>query len=310
MRSERFTGLTGVALPLQLAGMGVIGTPALARAVALAGGLGMISGAGLGIAEIDSAFDELSDVDGVVGVNFLVPFLDLSVLARAAARAPVCELFYGWPDRAIIEQIHAGGALAAWQVGSIEEASAAQEAGCDFVVVQGIEGGGHIRGAEALATLIFQARATLSVPIVAAGGIGNVSAVEAALDAGADAVRIGTRFVAAEESIAHPAYVDALVGSRPEDTVLTTTFTLGWPDAPHRVLRSCVQAAEQSDAESVGELSVGPDRFPVARLSTMPPTSSVTGHIEAMALYAGESVGSVSGRQGAADIVRELTAGL
>ena len=65
----------------------------------------------------------------------------------------------------------------------------------------------------------------------------------AALRAGADAVRIGTRLVATTEADVHPAYADALVDASNDDTILTETFAMGWPKAPHRVLRSCVEAS-------------------------------------------------------------------
>ncbi|MGZ4189564.1 MAG: NAD(P)H-dependent flavin oxidoreductase [Actinomycetota bacterium] len=303
---DRFTSLTDVAVPLQLAGMGVVGGAELAAAVARAGGLGMISGAGLSAEGIDAAYERLGEVGSRVGVNFIMPFLDRDVLARAAARAPLCEFFYDRPDAGIVDVVHDRGALASWQVGSLDEARAAQDAGCDFVVVQGVEAGGHVRGTTPLHRLLAGARAELSVPIVAGGGIGDARAAERALEAGADAVRVGTRFLAAHESDAHPDYVAALIAARAADTVLTTAFSVGWPDAPHRVLRSCVDAASGISDEVVAEISMGDNRFAISRFNTVPPTTSTTGRIDAMALYAGESVENVKGRQSAAEIVAEL----
>ncbi|MGZ4143275.1 MAG: NAD(P)H-dependent flavin oxidoreductase [Actinomycetota bacterium] len=303
---DRFTSLTDVAVPLQLAGMGVVGGAELAAAVARAGGLGMISGAGLSAEGIDAAYERLGEVGSRVGVNFIMPFLDRDVLDRAAARAPLCEFFYDRPDAGIVDVVHDRGALASWQVGSLDEARAAQDAGCDFVVVQGVEAGGHVRGTTPLHRLLAGARAELSVPIVAGGGIGDARAAERALEAGADAVRVGTRFLAAHESDAHPDYVVALIAARAADTVLTTAFSVGWPDAPHRVLRSCVDAASGISDEVVAEISMGDNRFAISRFNTVPPTTSTTGRIDAMALYAGESVENVKGRQSAAEIVAEL----
>ncbi|MGZ4209365.1 MAG: NAD(P)H-dependent flavin oxidoreductase [Actinomycetota bacterium] len=303
---DRFTSLTDVAVPLQLAGMGVVGGAELAAAVARAGGLGMISGAGLSAEGIDAAYERLGEVGSRVGVNFIMPFLDRDVLDRAAARASLCEFFYDRPDAGIVDVVHDRGALASWQVGSLDEARAAQDAGCDFVVVQGVEAGGHVRGTTPLHRLLAGARAELSVPIVAGGGIGDARAAERALEAGADAVRVGTRFLAAHESDAHPDYVAALIAARAADTVLTTAFSVGWPDAPHRVLRSCVDAASGISDEVVAEISMGENRFGISRFNTVPPTTSTTGRIDAMALYAGESVENVKGRQSAAEIVAEL----
>jgi NAD(P)H-dependent flavin oxidoreductase YrpB (nitropropane dioxygenase family) len=188
--------------------------------------------------------------------------------------------------------VHAGGARAAWQVGSADEARAAQDAGCDVVIAQGIEAGGHVRGTTGLLPLVEEARAAVDVPIVAAGGIGNGRAMAAALTAGADAVRVGTRFLAAHESTAHPDYVARLIDASADDTVLTTAYGEGWPDAPHRVLRSAVAAGEARGAAQ--------------SWNPMWPTVNDSGAVDAWALYAGQSVGAVRSRQPAADIVAEL----
>jgi NAD(P)H-dependent flavin oxidoreductase YrpB (nitropropane dioxygenase family) len=110
------------------------------------------------------------------------------------------------------------------------------------------------------------------------------------LAAGADGVRVGTRFVATEESDAHPDYIRRLIAARgPDDTVLTTHFDDGWPNAPHRVLRSALEAAR---ARGWHEVS--------------PPSRETRGVVDFMALYAGEGVGSVRAVQPASDVVKEL----
>jgi NAD(P)H-dependent flavin oxidoreductase YrpB (nitropropane dioxygenase family) len=104
--------------------------------------------------------------------------------------------------------------------------------------------------------------------------------------------------------------VDALIAAGPDDTVLTTTFSVMWPDAPHRVLRSCVEAAQAIDDEVLGEMEMpGGERVPVARLSPPCPGRHTSGRTDAMALYAGQSVGAVHKVQRAADVVRELAEG-
>src|SRR5437899_6918181 len=70
----------------------------------------------------------------------------LKVLEVAASRAPVVEFFYEQPDAELVEIAHAGGALVSWQLGSAAEATAAERAGCDLIVAQGTEAGGHVRG--------------------------------------------------------------------------------------------------------------------------------------------------------------------
>jgi len=311
MLTTRFTRLVGCSVPVQQAGMGGVATPELAAAVATAGGLGMIGAVRLPPAFLAAALDHLGQLTrGVFGVNFLMPFLDPACVAIAAAKVRVVEFFYGEPSAALVREVHAGGALAAWQVGSCDEAKAAVAAGCDFVVAQGTEAGGHVRGRLALLPLLDQVLDAVSVPVVAAGGIGTARGMAAMLAAGADAVRVGTRFVAAAESAAHPLYKQALVAARAEDTVLTEAFSVMWPGAPHRVLRSAVAAAESLPADALaGETQVAGARLPLPRFAVPTPTHFATGHIEAMALYAGESVGAVRVVQPAADILRELTEG-
>jgi NAD(P)H-dependent flavin oxidoreductase YrpB (nitropropane dioxygenase family) len=286
----RFTDLLGCRHPLQQAGMGGVASTDLAFAVCAAGGLGMLTGT-VGAPVLASQLDRLPS-SGAVGVNFLVPFLDRDAVEAAAARSPYVEFFWGRPDADLVRTVHRGGALASWQVGAIEEATAARDAGCDLIVVQGVEAGGHVRGTVGLLPLIDAVRAVVELPLVAAGGIGTGRAMAAALAAGADAVRVGTRFVAAEESAAHPVYVDALIASTSEDTVLTTAFGDGWPHAPHRVLKSCIDAGN----------ALGPAQT----WDPLWPTRDFVGTPEAGALYAGQSVGAVHRAQPAADIVLEL----
>jgi NAD(P)H-dependent flavin oxidoreductase YrpB (nitropropane dioxygenase family) len=131
----------------------------------------------------------------------------------------------------------------------------------------------------------------------------------AALAAGAAAVRVGTRFVAARESSAHPKYVECLIGARAEDTVLTEAYSVMWPDAPHRVLKSCIDVANSLEDDVVGETAVGDVTVPMPRFAAPAPNRETTGNIEAMALYAGQSVDAVRSIQPAAEIVSELSEG-
>jgi nitronate monooxygenase len=308
--ATRFTKLVGCRVPLQQAGMGGIATPPLVLAVADAGGLGMLGAAMVPPHVLAVALEDLAKrTDGAFGVSFLMPFLDRDAVAVAATRSRVVEFFYAEPDPTLVETVHAGGALACWQVGSVEEAVAAARAGCDIVVAQGAEAGGHVRGRVGLLPLLSAVLDAVDVPVVAAGGIGTARSMAAALAAGADAVRVGTRFVAAAESDTHPDYVAALVGAGAEDTVLTERFSVMWPGAPHRVLRSAVAAAEACSDEVVGEMEMLGVRQPLPLFAVPCPTRSTTGRIAAMALYAGESVGAVHRIARAADIVHELAGG-
>jgi nitronate monooxygenase len=288
--TTRITEMFGCRHPLQQAGMGGMATPDLALAVAAAGGLGMLSGT-IGHAALSAQLDVVPG-GAAIGVNFLVPFLDRAALGESAARSPLVEFFWATPDAELVAMAHQGGARVGWQVGSAEEARAARDVGCDVIIAQGVEAGGHVRGVTGLLPLLDEVRNFIDLPVIAAGGIGTGRGMAAALSAGADAVRVGTRFIAARESMAHPAYVDALIKASAADTVLTTAFGDGWPDAPHRVLKSSVEAGQKLGAAQ----SWSPEW----------PTSTYAGAAEARALYAGQSVGSVRAYQSAAEIVAEL----
>lgn len=309
MITTRFTTLVGCDVPLQLAPMGPLSTPALAHAVIQGGGHAMIGLANSPLPVASALLDDL-EVRGLrqFGINFLIPFVDPECLAMVASRAPVVDFYLGQPDAGLVDVVHRGGALAGWQVTSSDEAKAAEAAGCDFIIVHGIEAGGRIPGGVSLFPLLALVLDEVNLPVVAAGGIATARGIAAALAAGADAVRMGTRFLATPESGAHPAYVEALLNATAEDTVYTEAFSALYPsDLPgSRVLRSSITAAEALADEPVGEMQVGAQRVPVPRFSAPPPMRETTGNIAAMALYAGESVGAVTDVTPATVIVRRL----
>lgn len=313
MLKTRFTELVGCSVPIQQAGLGVLATPRLAAAVTNAGGLGMVTVAGASPEEIARYLDDARKrTSGAIGANFIVAFLDPATAHEsvevAASRANVVDFFYGDPDASLVEVAHAGGALASWQVGSRDEAVAAQEAGCDFIIAQGIEAGGHVRGHIGLLPLLSEVLESVQVPVLAAGGIGTGRSMAAALAAGADGVRVGTRFVAAEEAEAHPDYVNALIAAEAKDSTYTDVFSVGWPDAPHRVLRSSIEAAQAFEGDIIGR-RYWPEEDEweeLHRFESKSANKHVIGAVEAMPLWAGESVGGVKKVQPAAEIVREL----
>jgi NAD(P)H-dependent flavin oxidoreductase YrpB (nitropropane dioxygenase family) len=252
MQATRYTELVGCEVPVQLAPMGSVSTLELAAAVTSAGGHAMLGLTGVSVAAV-TELCAAAEARGVrpYGVNFLVPFLDPAVLEYVAARVALVDFYLGPPDRALIEIVHAGGALAQWQVCSRSEAIAAEEAGCDAIVAHGVEAGGRNPGGIGLIPLLAEVLDAVRIPVLAAGGIATGRALAAVLAMGADGARVGTRFVAAAESDAHPRYVEALIAARPADTVYGRDFVYGW-DAPGRVLRSSVEAAEAFAGEVVG----------------------------------------------------------
>jgi nitronate monooxygenase len=245
---------------------------------------------------------------GVLAVNFLTADIDREALEAAAARVRIVDFFWADPDPALVQIAHVGGALACWQVGSLAEAQAAADAGCDVEAVQGIEAGGHIRGrSPLLLPLLEQVLARLDVPVLAAGGIGDGQAFAKVLDMGAAGARAGTRFVATAESRAHPDYKQAVAGAGPDSTEITDAF----PVCPlcatvprARVLRSCIHALRCLPADAAGETILGGQRITVPRGHGLPPGAAASGHVEAMAMYAGESAAAIPAIEPAAQVIR------
>jgi NAD(P)H-dependent flavin oxidoreductase YrpB (nitropropane dioxygenase family) len=309
-----FTELVGCVIPIKMAGMGVA-TPALAAGVAKAGALGTVSYSYLGGPKrAISTLDELVDNAGrgAIAVNFLMPALDMALLDIAAARARVVDLFWGDPDREIVERVHEGGALASWQVGSLDEARRAADCGVDVVVAQGTEAGGHVRGQTPLFELLVDVLEALEgeVPVLASGGIGTGRQIAAALGAGAAGVNVGTRLVATAESGAHSDYVQALVLAKSaEDSVSTTEFSIDCPLCPstHRVLRSALEAARAHGDEVVGTVTMRGQSQDLPLFAGVPPTPAVNGRVDAMALYAGRGVAYCAAGQTAAEVIQELS---
>lgn len=303
--STRFTELVGCDLPIQCAAMSGVVTAELVAAVSNAGGLGMLA-AGRRAADVLRSQIEATRAltDRPFGIGFIVEFLDRDVLAAAYDQLPIVELFWGWPDAELVDARRVVG----WQVGTADEAKAAVDAGCRYVVAQGIEAGGHVRGDIELDELVPAVRAAVDdgVAVVAAGAIGTAADARRAMALGADAVRVGSRFVATNESAAHDRYVELLIDSNNEDTELSEAFWVNWPDAPHRVLTSAVEASGDGP-DVVGQMP-GPDGTmrSVPRFFVSPPTRAFTGNIDAMALYAGMGIGAITARVPASQVVAEL----
>src|SRR6516164_6687997 len=169
--STAFTELVGCQVPIQLAGMPQVTVPRLAAAVVNAGGLGMVV---TPTDQIVQVLEQLAnETTGKFGINFLIPFLDLDAVEAASPLARVVDFHFGEPDAGLVDRVHQGGALAGWQVGSADEARAAADAGCDFLVAQGTEAGGHVRGELLLLVLLEGVLDAVEVPVLGSGGIAS-----------------------------------------------------------------------------------------------------------------------------------------
>jgi NAD(P)H-dependent flavin oxidoreductase YrpB (nitropropane dioxygenase family) len=311
----------GVPVPVVGAGMGggLSGAP-LTIAIGRAGGLGQIGFAPPSEMRAQMAAHREAADAGPLAVNLLLPFARRSHWETADA-ADLVVTFWGRPRRRT-ERV--------WvhQCGSVVEAEAAAAAGADAVIAQGVEAGGHVRGTTPALELTERVRAALGVdfPVWCAGGVAERRDVENALAAGAEAVVVGTRFLMAEESGAHPAYRQRL--AQAQDTILTELFGAGWP-APHRVVAndatrrwlagdprgpSWVRGLNRASAPVLRRTPMGlvdraarwqqPSRpllMPVAPTAAHP--SSL---VDSAPLYAGECVARIDDVRRSADIVAEL----
>jgi NAD(P)H-dependent flavin oxidoreductase YrpB (nitropropane dioxygenase family) len=196
------------------------------------------------------------------------------------------------------------------------------------VIAQGVEAGGHVRGTVPAGQLLAAIRGAVpdDYPVLSAGGIVDAADVKARLDAGAEAVVSGTRFLMTDESGAHPAYKARLVGER--ETILTELFGAGWP-APHRVVPNAATARwlrrdprgpgwlrmlHRATAPALARVPVPMQlRLAATQKPSRPmfgPAAAIVGSpaslIEAGPLYAGECIDRIADVRPAAELVREL----
>jgi nitronate monooxygenase len=312
MITTRITALLGIRHPVIQAGMGGVARAELAAAVSNAGGMGT-----LGMIRMPAPFIRAqigrarSLTDRPFGVN-LVPAVmpDTNIDAQLAVcleeGVPVVSLF--WCDAApYVRRCHAAGVKLMLQVGSVEDAKRAGDAGVDAVIAQGIEAGGHVRGTIALSALLPAVRDVLGgIPILASGGIASGAGLAATLALGADGVWVGTRFVASDEAEAHPEYKRRLVEADADQTTHTTLFAIGWPDAPHRVLRNPLTEGATPPDGPIATMRLGEHVIDVPAYATAPPTASTEGRTELMANYAGQGVGLIREVLPAATIVERI----
>jgi len=339
----------GIEVPILLAGMaGGPATPELAAAVSKAGGLGTLGAAYMTPEEIDQAIRQIrSMTDRPFAVNLFVPCPEpkavlteslqnlLNQIRREVGlkpvsgdlplhsetfheqfavlldhRVPVISSAFGILPEQQLKLAHEAGAKVVTMVTSIREAILAERSGCDFIVAQGYEAGGH-RGTFVLdgrpegigigtLALVPQISDRVRIPVVAAGGIMDGRGLVASLVLGAQGVQLGTRFLTAAESGAHPAYQAALSSaSKSEDapTVITRVFS----GRPARGIRNrFVEVMEASPAE--------PLPFPLQNDVTRDIRKAAANRSDAeyMSLWAGQNVPLIRTGETAAGIIQSI----
>ena len=219
--------LLGVEHPILLAGMGGVAYAEVCAAVSAAGGFGSLGMAGCSPRMIEAQMRRVCDLtDKPFGVDLLTAqpetlTASVDVIIAGGAKAFIAGL--GVPV-AIIERLKAAGVVVMSMAGSVRHAVKAAEAGCDVVIAQGTEAGGHT-GAVASLALWPQVVDAVDVPVIAAGGLFDGRGLVAALAMGCQGVWLGTRFIASTEAHAAAAYKDAIVAMHETDTVVSRAFT-------------------------------------------------------------------------------------
>jgi nitronate monooxygenase len=306
-------GLLGIDHPILCAPLAA--DPRLPAAVSNAGALGNM---GLWWADDAGALVRATAAltDRPFGGNFVLASDQHHRVEQAlSAGLRIVSFLWGDPE-SYVDVVHDAGALVLHTVGSAEEARRAVGCGVDVIVAQGWEAGGHVWGGVATLPLVpAVVDAVAPVPVIAAGGIGDARGVAAVLALGAQAAWLGTRFLLAEEMPVHDEYRRLLIGASESDAEwYANLYEVGWPDASHRALHNSTAerweaAGRPPPGSRPGEGEViahFPTGEPIVRYSPAPPLVGTTGEIEALSLWAGQSVGLARQTQPAAEIVAEL----
>ncbi len=305
----RLTEMLHIDHPVMLAGMGGVSYHRVVAAVSEAGGFGCLGASTMGPEQMVT---EIAATAALTDKPFGV---DLLTAAPQDMAAKVADMIEGGASvfvaglgvpRAVVDQCHEGGLLVVNMCGKVAHAVAAVEAGCDIVVAQGTEAGGHT-GQVATMALVPQVVDAVGdrVPVVAAGGIVDGRGLAAALSLGADGIWVGTRFIATPEAQAVPGYKDRILASAEDGTVITRAYT----GKTCRVLRT-------SYAEEFERSGGTPEPFPGQVIRSMTDGANHLGgdeHTEGVDpdrefMPAGQGIGAIDELVPAGELVRRFVA--
>jgi enoyl-[acyl-carrier protein] reductase II len=305
----RLTDMLGIEHPVMLAGMGGVSYHRLVAAVSEAGGFGCL---GAGAMTSEQMVDEIRKTKELTSKPFGVDLLTAlpaemlrNVELLIEEGAPVFVAALGVP-REVIDLCHRNNVLVVNMCGKVRHAVDAVEAGCDLVVAQGTEAGGHT-GLVATMPLVPQIVDAVGdrVPVVAAGGIFDGRGLAAALMLGADGVWVGTRFIATPEARSAPGYKDALLRTGEDGTIVSRAFS----GKPMRVVRNETTRHYEEHPE---ELRPFPEQLVVATTGGflhLPQGDDADGVDPARECYpAGQGVGAIHELVPAAELVRTFVA--
>lgn len=294
----KVTELLGIEYPVIQGGMAWVGTHELASAVSNAGGLGIIGAGGAPASWVlEQIRSAKSETDKPFGVNLMLMNPEADEIAKIIAqeKVKVVTTGAGSPGKYISMWKEAGVKVIP-VVASVALAKMMERGGADAVIAEGMESGGHIGSATTM-TLVPQVVDAVSIPVIAAGGIGDNRGFRAALALGAEAVQMGTRFVTAKESIVHADYKEKIFKAKDIDSVVTGTST----GHPIRVIRNKMTREyvkmEQNGAslEELEKLTLGALRKAV-----------VEGDVTYGSVMAGQIAGLVSKEETCAQIIADV----
>lgn len=292
--------LCGIRYPIFQGGMAHVSDARLAAAVTNAGGLGIISAMSRDGAYVREQLRLARTLtDGSVGVNVMLmsPFVGEVAAVIAEEKAEVVTTGAGDPS-AYVNLWKTAGCRVIPVVPSAALAKRMERAGADAVIAEGGESGGHI-GELATMPLVPQVADAVSIPVLAAGGIGDGRGVAAAFMLGASGVQLGTRFLAAEECGIHPHYKELVLKASDTSTIVTGR-RLGHPVRSLKTPYSRNYAKlEYTDisAEELEALGVGSLR-----------KAAADGDEKEGCYIAGQIAGMVNRVQTAAEIIEEIMA--
>jgi enoyl-[acyl-carrier protein] reductase II len=289
----------------------------LVSAISNAGGFGVIA---CGAMEPERLSEEIAATkaltDKPFGVNLITmhPRLMELIAVCTEHRVGHVVLAGGLPTGAAIDAIKSGGAKLMCFAPALALAKKLVRSGCDALVIEGAEAGGHVGpvSTSVLAQEILPDMSAL-VPVFVAGGIGRGRAIAAYLEMGAAGVQLGTRFVCATESVAHPKFKQAFIRAAARDAVASVQLDSRLPVIPVRALRNAgTEAFTAKQREMVGHLDTGAVELAEAQLQIEHYWAGalrravVDGDIENGSLMAGQSVGMVTREEPAATIIETL----
>lgn len=298
MIKNRLCEILNIKYPILQGGMAWVATAELAAAVSEAGGLGII-GAGNAPGEIveKEILKAKNMTNKPFGVNIMLlsPFVDEVVEVVCQNKVPVVTTGAGNPGR-FMEKFKSVGTKVIPVIPSVALAKRMETLGADAVIAEGTEAGGHIGELTTMA-LVPQVVDIVSIPVIAAGGIADGRGLLASLSLGAEGVQIGTRFICAEECIAHNKYKEMIINAKDRDAVVTARVT----GHPVRVLRNKL-VREFNRLEKDGATAEEIERLGQGKLKI----AVIDGDIESGSVMAGQIAGMITKIQPCKEIIEEI----